>query len=206
MRALPAGGSERALASVANELSERRLLLLPNSSAGVAGGSSSPGHGAMRRAGRKMRPAGEREGAKPPRMGDISRRAHGERWDRTAAGAAGETAMDIEWRLVPPAGGAMLPSTPRGRTPARRIRAGLWGTIHRPPLPPLRSAKESCRANGLSVERSHCSLTFFGVLRRKTPQTPERLRAAPQARSAIFADRILRFAPSVTASGPSGHS
>ena len=76
MRAKPAGGSERAAASVAIELSERRLLWSLNSSAGAAGESSSPGHGAPRRAGRGMRPAGEREGAKPPRMGGIGRRAH----------------------------------------------------------------------------------------------------------------------------------
>ncbi|MPN40534.1 hypothetical protein SDC9_188072 [bioreactor metagenome] len=49
---------------------------------------------------------------------------------------------------------------------------------------PRRSAKGCCRANDVSIECSHCSVTFFGAKRRKTPQTPEgfapRFRPGPQ--------------------------
>ena len=57
---------------------------------------------------------------------------------------------------------------PPGAVIPRRIVEGDTS----PPTPPRRSATDCCRANDFSIERSHCSLTFFGVKRRKTPQTP----------------------------------
>ena len=63
------------------------------------------------------------------------------------------------------AAGGFAPLLPCGRN-ARP------GATHCPP-PPHRSAGDSCHANNFLIERSHRSLTFFGVKRRKTPQTPE---------------------------------